>query len=312
MTWEWPIAIDLWVAGMGGGAFFAAFLIYRFTKGRQKPLMKVAMLVGLPLVLLGVLLLILDLGEQLRFWHLFVRPQPPGVVFQPGSPMSIGTYILTAYMAVGVAMLVLWWLQGRKLSEGALGSIKRVNEVLSWIAFVLAVLVLSYTGVLLSATNQPLWASGFLLPALFVTSAIWTGMALILLVAKTGLDSMVDKLLGGVGEHTSKETLHTLVNASAIMGVVVLVVLVGYLVGLASFATPAAANAVSLLVFGPLSVLFWIGVVLVGLVIPLVLLLASMRAGKEAVVGSILASALLVMLGGFFLRLVVVLGGQMM
>ena len=67
MTWEWPIAIDLWAAGIGGGAYFAAFLMDRFTRGRHKLFMKIAMLIGVPLVLLGVLLLVADLGEQLRF-----------------------------------------------------------------------------------------------------------------------------------------------------------------------------------------------------------------------------------------------------
>jgi formate-dependent nitrite reductase membrane component NrfD len=311
MTWEWPIAIDLWAAGLGGGAYFAAFLMDRFTGGRHKLSMKTAMLVGLPLVLLGVLVLILDLGEQLRFWHLLVRLQPPSVVFRPGSAMSLGTYTLMAYAVIGTVMLVLWALQRRKMSEGALRSIERVIEVLSWIEMLLAVLIISYTGVLLSATNQPLWARGILLPAVFVASAVWTGMALILIVAKTGLDRTVDKVLGGTGEHTSAEAMQTISNASAVMGVVVLVVFVGYLVWLASFSTPAAADALRLMVFGSLSVLFWVGVVLIGLVIPLVLLFASWRAGREAVVGTILASACLVLLGGFLLRLVVVLAGQM-
>ena len=311
MTWEWPIAIDLWAAGIGGGAYFAAFLMDRFTGGRHKLSMKTAMLIGLPLVLLGVLVLILDLGEQLRFWHLLVRLQPPSVVFRPGSAMSLGTYTLMAYAVIGTVMLVLWALQRRKMSEGALRSIERVIEVLSWIEMLLAVLIISYTGVLLSATNQPLWARGILLPAVFVASAVWTGMALILIVAKTGLDRTVDKVLGGTGEHTSAEAMQTISNAMAVMGVVVLVVFVGYVVWLASFSTPAAADALRLMLFGSLSLLFWVGVVLIGLVIPLVLLFASWRAGREAVVGAILASACLVLLGGFLLRLVVVLSGQM-
>lgn len=226
--------------------------------------------------------------------------------------MSIGTYVVAAYAIIGTVMGVLWGLQRIELSDGALRSIKRVIEVLSWIALVLSVLVISYTGVLLSATNQPLWARVLLLPALFVASAIWTGIALILIVARTGLDRKVDRLLGGVGEHTSEGTMRTLSNASAIVGVIALVVLVGYLVWLAGFSTPEAASAVGLLAFGPLALLFWGGVVLLGFLIPLGLQFASMRAGREALVGSTLASASLVLLGGFLLRLAVVLGGQMM
>ena len=54
-----------------------------------------------------------------------------------------------------------------------------------------------------------------------------------------------------------------------------------------------------------------IGVVLVGVLIPLGLQFASMRAKREAIVGSVLTSTSLVLIGGFILRLVVVLGGQM-
>ena len=47
-----------------------------------------------------------------------------------------------------------------------------------------------------------------------------------------------------------------------------------------------------------------------GLVIPLALEFASMR-GREAVIGSVLASTSLILLGGLFLRAAVLLGGQM-
>jgi len=46
------------------------------------------------------------------------------------------------------------------------------------------------------------------------------------------------------------------------------------------------------------------------LLIPLILEFASLK-GREAVVGSMLASASLVLLGGLFLRAAVLLGGQM-
>jgi formate-dependent nitrite reductase membrane component NrfD len=97
---------------------------------------------------------------------------------------------------------------------------------------------------------------------------------------------------------------------SLILGIIELVVLAGYLLWLAFFSTAASASAVVLLLTGPMSLIFWGGVVLVGLLVPLILEVAALR-GKEAVIGSVLASASLVLLGGFFLRAAVLFSGQL-
>ncbi len=314
LTWKLELAVYLWIAGVGGGAYFAGFLIDRFSRGRHELLPKIAMFLSVPLVLIGSLLLVLDLGEQLRAWHLFTR-------FRPESPMSLGSWILLLYAVIGIVMIALWWAQSFEPEEvrltvlSGLASVIRpaapIVKVLSWIALVLAVLLIAYTGVLLSATNQPLWGGVLLLPALFVASAISTGMALLVLVLRTGFGGVLDILFGGEGQRMPDATLHTMSVGSLILGIVELVVLIGYVSWLAFFSTPSAARALAVLLTGQMSFLFWGGVVLIGLVIPLLLEFASSR-GREAVAGSALASASLVLLGGFFLRVVVLLGGQMM
>jgi formate-dependent nitrite reductase membrane component NrfD len=306
LTWNYVIAIYLWIAGIAGGAYFAAFLIDRFSGGRHKVLMKTAMIIGVPLVALGSLLLVVDLGEPLRFWHLFVR-------FRPESAMSLGAWILLSFALLGAAMLLLWALQWLKLSQQKLRSVALVNGVLSWIALVLAALVVSYTGVLLSATNQPLWARTYLLPALFVASAVSTGTGVIFLAARMRLDVLVDRLLAGSGEGTPGGTVHVMGSAAAIVGVMEVLVLLAYLGWLTSFSTPLAAQALAVLISGPLRLLFWGGVVLVGLLVPMLVELLSMRrAGAQpAARGAWVATTSLVLLGALVLRVVMVLGGQM-
>jgi polysulfide reductase chain C len=313
MTWEWPIAIDLLAAGLAGGAYFSGFLTDRISGGKYPLLPKIAMFLGVPLVLLGSLLLVLDLGEQLRAWHLFTR-------FRPGSAMSMGSWILILYALIGIVMIALWWsksfdpeevrLTGLSGLARAIRPAARALGALSWIALVLAVVLMTYTGVLLSATNQALWASTFLLPVLFVVSAVFTGSALLLLVLKSGLGRLLDILFGGEGETIPDETINAVARATAVVGVWNVVVLGAFLAWLAFGSTTAAADSVRILAFGGLAFLFWVGVVIVGLLIPLVLLYASLR-GKEPMVGAILTSACLVLIGGFVLRLVIVLGGQM-
>jgi protein NrfD len=320
VTWEWPVAVDLWVAGMAGGVYFAAFLINRVTRGRHELLPKIAMFLGVPLVLLGSLLLVLDLGQQLRAWHLFFTGQPPSLILMIGSPMSLGSWILLTYALIGIVMIALWWSTSFDPEEVRVAVYSDVAKVirpvapaitvLSWIALVLAVLVMTYTGVLLSATNQPLWANTFLLPVLFVASAIFTGAALLVLALRTGFGRVLDILFGGEGKPIPDETMNAIGVAIVVVGIVQLVVLIGYLGVLAAFSTPAAASALATITAGPLSLLFWGGAVVVGLLIPLGLGLAYVSAGREHLVGSLLILSSMVLLGGFLLRLVVLLGGQ--
>jgi protein NrfD len=314
MTWQWPLAVYLWIAGIAGGAYFSAFLIDRISRGKHELLLKIAMFLGVPLVLLGSVLLVLDLGEQLRAWHLFTG-------FRIGSPMSMGSWILLFYSVIGIVLIALWWAGSFEPGElrltvlSGLGAVMRPARaaigVLCWIAVVLAVLLIAYTGVLLSATNQPLWGGVLLLPALFVASAISTGMALLVLVLRTGFGRLLDLLFGGKGESVPSEVLHSMGMASLILGIVELVVLAGYLAWLGMFSTPAAAAAVAILLTGPMAFVFWGGVILVGLLIPLALEIVSVK-GWGGVVGSVVASTSLVLLGGFFLRLSILLTGQMM
>jgi formate-dependent nitrite reductase membrane component NrfD len=319
MTWEWPLAVYLWIAGIAGGAYFAGFLMSHFSKGRYRLLPRIAMFLGVPLVLLGSLLLVLDLGQQLRAWHLFFRAQPPRLMLLFSSPMSMGGWILLAYALLGIVMIALWWVQSFDPAELRLSVLSGLALVirplapattaLSWVALVLAALLITYTGVLLSATNQSLWA-GLLLPALFVASAISTGMALLLLVVVTGFGRVVDLLFGGEGEPIPKHVVRHMTRASLGVGIVELIVLVGFVVWLAAFSTPAAAAAVGVLLMGPMSLLFWGGVVVLGLLVPLAFELAHAATDREYALGAAFMLPSLVLLGGFLLRLVMLLGGQ--
>jgi len=307
MTWEWQIAVDLWVAGIAGGAYIVSFLVNRLSGGRRKDLVQLATYVGVPLVLLGVLLLVFDLGKPVRAWHLFLglrplswqvvsgtgvasmRGFPPNVPFYPASPMSLGSWILFLFSVIGVVMMVLWFAEsaGATKRAGLLGSIASglrplapVAGALSWIMLILAALLVTYTGVLLSATSQPLWAGALILPPLFVASAIATGTATLTLVLT---------LMG-------REVPHEFKAMWAILAILWVI--------LAAFLLTVPAG---ILVTGSLSLWFWVGVVVVGLLVPFGLELWSTRRMTRALV---VASTLCVLLGGLVLRTVVVIGGQ--
>ena len=315
IAWSAPIWIYLWLAGMAGGAYFAAFMVNRFTGGNNKPLLRLATYLGIPLAIIGVLLLVVDLGQPLRFWHLFTQ-------FKPTSPMSMGTGILLAWVAIAIIMAVLWWFENR-LTETTARSLRRLTGFLGWTDLVLAVLLMAYTGVLLAVSNQSLWAGTVVLPCLFVASAISTGIAILIIAAMVAnainkggfaeLKLALSQVFGNTDWTVSNRTIARLAEADAIIIVVEIVALIGYAIWLATSAMAGAGEALGLLTTGILAAPFWVGVVLLALLIPLGLDIVSWgkRIETKGVWRIILASSTCVVLGGLVLRAVITIGGQL-
>src|SRR5680860_1463548 len=106
ITWGFQIWLYLWLAGMASGAFFAAFLAERFGRHTDHRLLHIALYIGIPAAMAGVLCLLSDLSYPLRFWHLFV-------FFSITSPMSIGGWLLILWTGISVLILFLWHLRKR-------------------------------------------------------------------------------------------------------------------------------------------------------------------------------------------------------
>ena len=155
MIGEWGIYIVLyfWLAAMGGGAFLIA-LTQRDERTRRTG----AILAFLGVVV-GSLLLIVDLGQPMRFWHMLVG-------FYPVSVMWLGSAVLS--------------LSG--LSLFALLVMRQWPGWLTWVTAILVLVVVGYTGVLLMATARPFWSGSPLMPWIFLASAYTTGAALLVLL----------------------------------------------------------------------------------------------------------------------------------
>jgi len=315
MAWAPPIWIYLWMAGMGGGAYFTALLIESWTKATDRKLLRLATYLGVPLAVIGVLLLIADLGSPLRFWHLFTQ-------FDIASPMSMGTWILLLWVIIAVVLIMLWWLSN-KLSEEVVNSIEKLTRILIPINLVLSVLLIAYTGVLLAVSGQPLWASTVLLPALFVVSAVSTGVALLIVGAIASnilskgklveLRMVVNQLFGSTDWTIPDKIVERLAEVDLVVCIIELLTLIGYAVWLATSSMMGAGEALGLLTTGVMAAPFWVGVVLLALLFPLGLEIANR--GKEltakGVTGAIVTSSICVILGGLVLRAVITIGGQL-
>ncbi len=315
MAWSAPIWIYLWMAGMAGGTYLAAFLAERFTGVADRKLLRLATYVGVPLAVIGVLLLVVDLGQPIRFWHLFTQ-------FKVISPMSMGTWVLLIWVAIAIIMIILWWVE-KRLTEEVARSLRRTIGRLAWINIIFSVLLIAYTGVLLAVSNQPLWASTVLLPPLFVISAVSTGVALLVLAAIASnalsrgslveLRMVANQLFGTTDWTIPNKMVERLAEADVIVIVIELIVLVGYAIWMAISSMAGAGEALGILTTGVLAAPFWAGVVFLALLIPLGLEIRNW--GKEisskSVSRALVASSTCVILGGLVLRAVITIGGQL-
>ena len=314
ITWGAPIYLYLWLAGMAGGAYFAAFLAGRFAGEDNRQLLRLATYLGIPLAVIGVILLVVELGQPIRFWHLLT-------VFKVISPMSMGTWILLVWVGIAVIMVIFWWAE-QLLTEEVAPRLRRIIDFLVPVDAVFAVLLIAYTGVLLAVSNQPLWAGTLLLPALFVASAISTGVAILVATAivanmihrgtQTELKLAINQLFGSTEWTIPNRTVGRLAEADAIVILVELAVLIGYAIWLGASPLAGTGEALRLLTTGVLAAPFWLGVVLLALLIPFGFEVANW--GKEvttkAVWRTVIASSTCVILGGLILRAVIVIGGQ--
>jgi len=177
VTWGYPIALYLFLAGLSAGGFVFTALFSRVTSGHvELPDQRSAVL--LPFLLgAGILMLILDLGRKLDFWKLLFH-------FNIDSPMSMGLWVLIVFSFLLLFWAIIWLpkaIQSRVpvLAEWIL-TLRKLNfERIGLWGSALAILVAVYTGVLLSAAATPLWNS--VLPLIFLFSSLSTGFALGLL-----------------------------------------------------------------------------------------------------------------------------------
>lgn len=275
---EWGMYI-IWyffLGGIAGGAYFMAAIADNFGSRRDREVAKVGYFIAFPLVMICGVLLILDLGMSSRFLNMVK-------ILKFWNPMSLGAWAVGAFGAFSAACALL----SLGDSEERITLRRNVAKVGSWFGFFLA----AYTGVLLSNTAQPIWRDARLMGALFLASGASTGLASIALISYVRGANL--------GESWSK-----LKKADTFAMVVELALLFALVLTLGSSADP--------MIKGSFALPFWGGLVTLGLVVPLGLNFFKPGDGKERTAGGTLAIAsVLILIGGFLLRYVIVMAGQL-
>jgi formate-dependent nitrite reductase membrane component NrfD len=181
--WTWYILSYFFFAGLSGGSYVIATLL-RLTGRTDDPAARVGYYISFPTLLVCPVMLTLDLGQPLRFWHMLVNTTPGdvGPIFKYWSPMSVGAWALVVFAFFSTASFVESLVRDGKLRFLA-WSVRPLRgffgTLFSVVGMVAGLFITGYTGVLLAVSNQPVWSDTWTLGALFLASALSGSAALI-------------------------------------------------------------------------------------------------------------------------------------
>jgi formate-dependent nitrite reductase membrane component NrfD len=165
-VWEWKIAAYLFCGGLAAGSSVVA--AGADLTGRPA-LRRGTRLGALGALLASTYFLVSDLGRPARFHHMLR-------VVKPTSPMSVGTWILSAYGAGASAAAVDELVPLRRRHTWPARLLHRLARPLGLTAAATAPGLASYTAVLLAHTSVPGWSEvRDELPFVFVGSAAASG-----------------------------------------------------------------------------------------------------------------------------------------
>jgi len=207
------------------------------------------------------------LSKPMRFWRMLLKPRT--------SWISRGFIFIWLFLGCAAVQLALsYWLPG----TAAETAFKVLAGIMAFGVAIYSGFVVGFVGAI------KLWNSA-IVPILFVVAGLTGGLAILV------LSMLGDSALVG--------------DVAAIMRIVV----IGYAIAVviyfwvATYESTAARDSVTRIIQGSIAPVFWIGVVLLGIVIPIILLFTSSAAAALAV------AAVCAIVGGVALRYVILKAG---
>lgn len=242
-VWTWEIPVYFWLGGIAGGAYALATMVDLFGSPDDRRAVGRAYYVAAATAMACPPLLIADLGKPERFHHMLR-------LFKPMSPMNLGAWALAVFSASAVARAGSdagrrGWL------PAPLGGLARLlpRRLLDLVGLTSGLTLAGYTGVLLGATNNPLWAKSKLLGGVFTASAAASGSAAATVAALQG--------------RVSSETQERLATVESVATLAELGLLTAFVKQSGQTADPLIKREVS--------VPFWAGAIGLGSIAPLLL-----------------------------------------
>ena len=291
-VWGWEIPLYLFLGGLVAGIMIFTGIRMLRKKDEEVSVALSFLPWAAPIAIsIGMFFLWLDLEHPFNAWRFYLA-------FKVTSPMSWGSWVLLGIYPASILLAwvttpeVFKWLVRERLS--GVPFFRQVDQWAEENTRLLGILNIGmgaalgiYTGVLLGTmVARPLWNSALLGP-LFLVSGLSSGAAFMLLFGLTDRE----RIFFGRADMA-------LITAE-------LALLALWMIGLASSSGPSQLALASIF-GGPYTAAFWTLVVALGLLAPLLGEWLEYKHG--AVPGK--GTAILVLLGGFALRWIMVFAGQ--
>jgi len=300
-VWNWMVAVYLFLGGLAAGLLVMSAVanIRNWPDDEEGPhCIKGAMYAPLVLII-GMIFIFFDLERKTNMFWFFLT-------FQPFSPMSWGAWGITITIPLSF-LYGLSTVPEVKRSNMPFEFMKRWSrrlephmKKLATINFGLGIFLGIYTGVLLSAMlARPLWNSS-ILPVLFLNSTISTGAALLIIIANK----------------TAVKLFYTKVDIWLIFSEIMVIMLFFY--GQYTSTAVTKASAMPFFTFSHEYFFYFLSIMLVAILLPLALVLKLIEMKEDhadtltrATVMRMNISAIMILVGGFIIRLAFIYAGQL-
>jgi tetrathionate reductase subunit C len=275
------IAVYFYLTGLSAGSFILSTLAFVFGMTKFKPLGKIGVILAVVFLIMAPLALLVHVGQPFKSWHLFVY-------LNITSPITWGSFLLTLY-PINCVIYGFFMFRGKQ----------KLTKLFGTIGIPLAIFVHGYTGFILALGKaRALWNTA-LMPFLFLVSAMVSGIALMILI------SIVRDRFFTKEKVINLDLVYSLGNLLLVMILIDLfLVLSDVLVLLVSHSE--AQEVAHLILHGKFSTYFILIENLMGKVIPAIILMVPRFRNLTTVT----IASVLVVVGIFFMRYVVVLGGE--
>lgn len=303
--WSWMVAIYLFLTSVSSGSIIVALLVKwnrheRDNSSIWDAMVKAGAIIAPISIILGLVILVFDLGKPLSFYWLLLR-------FNLTSVMSLGVLFLVIYTpTVTVFMLLVFErfvmryrvLYPLELLIDFLKSFHSYAKLIEYFLFISALCVGTYTGFLLSSIYAiPLWNNP-VLPILFLTSGISLGIAVNIIIGLLFFKSTIN-------EESIKYLLvldlRVILTEFPLIGML--------FIGMAYSGGEGLIVAKESLSTGVWAFVFWFGVIGMGLLMPLVSVINALKSHTYRI-GYIWMNSIAVILGVLMLRYYIIYAGQ--
>ena len=304
LVWNWPIGIYLFLLGISVGMVAIAVLLKRRLPADKNAadsnIIKATAIFAPLTVVTGLLILVFHLTMPFTFWRLMI-------FYSPTSVMSIGVMLFQVYMVIlilWVAIIYSQWIErilnGRfNWINSIIKGFSRFEYFIETFLLVIALALGAYTGFLLSALKTYPMLNNPVLPVLFMFSGISSGAAAIVLFSTLFFK-----------EPANSQSLSFVHKIETPVVLFELFLLAAFFIGLYFGGGQKTASAIAALAGGFWANIFWLGIVGVGIVVPL-LLNAIVNSNLKHNKGYLVLVSCMSLFGTMLLRLFILYAGQM-